>query len=397
MRIFHFTENPYPLAWDKSGESLRVTLPNQHFDPAIGNVAINQYLDQWALADDLGMDIMINEHHSTATSLTVNSMLPLSIMARETKRAKLLSLGVPIGLRADPVAAAEEIAWVDVVSGGRLEVGLVKGFATEVAPANGNPAITDERFNEAEALILKTLTTHDGPFSWEGEHFQYRQVNIWPRPIQTPYPPLWRTGHGVFSAIGAADADRNLAGGYFAAATKQGFEAYRKRFVELGRPAPGPERLGYLVFVAVASSEDVAEKRMRTLLGDYVHRGVVSPQFNNPPGFTHFKGAAAALGKKPVPAGPRTIPDRDGTPLVVATAPREDLVRAGLVFAGTPDQVFEQMCDFYDYVGGFGTMVAQMQGGALSHEDVTDSMRLMSTEVMPRLEQFTQGRELSLR
>lgn len=397
MRIFHFTENPHPQAWDKSDESLRVTLPNRYFDPQAGNVSINEYLDQWALADELGMHIMVNEHHSTATSTTVNSMLPLSIMARETKRAQLLSLGVPIGLRADPVAAAEEIAWVDVVSGGRLEVGLVKGFATELAPANRNPAVTDERFDEAEALILKALTTHDGPFNWEGNHFQYRQVNIWPRPIQTPHPPLWRTGHGAFSAIGAADADRNLAGGYFAAATKAGFEFYRKRFVELGRPAPGPERLGYLVFVAVADTEDKAEKRMRTLLDDYVHRGVVSPQFNTPPGFNHYKGAAAGMARPLAKPGPRTIPDRDGKPLVVATAPREDLVRSGLVFAGTPDQVFEQISEFYDYVGGFGTLVAQMQGGALAHVEVVDSMRLLSTEVMPRLEEFSQGRELSLR
>ena len=50
-----------------------------------------------------------------------------------------------------------------------------------------------ERFWEAHDLILKAMTTHDGPFNWEGEHFHYRQVNVWPRPYQQPHPPVWLT------------------------------------------------------------------------------------------------------------------------------------------------------------------------------------------------------------
>ena len=43
------------------------------------------------------------------------------------------------------------------------------------------------------ALILKAMTSHDEPFNWEGEHFHYRHVNIWPRPVQAPHPPVWTT------------------------------------------------------------------------------------------------------------------------------------------------------------------------------------------------------------
>jgi alkanesulfonate monooxygenase SsuD/methylene tetrahydromethanopterin reductase-like flavin-dependent oxidoreductase (luciferase family) len=140
MKVYHFSENPYPQAWDADPRSLRVTLPNRNFDPKFGAELINRYIDEWVLCDELGLDIWVNEHHSTATCLTASTMLPMAILARETKRARLLTLGVPIGVRHDPVLVAEEAAYVDVVSKGRLELGLVKGYSTEIAPANINPA-----------------------------------------------------------------------------------------------------------------------------------------------------------------------------------------------------------------------------------------------------------------
>ena len=138
---------------------------------------------------------MVNEHHSTATCMTVSAPMALAIIARETKRARLLSLGTPIANRPDPVRVAEEMAWLDVLSGGRLEMGLVKGAPYEIQPANSNPATLMRRYWEAHDLILKAMSTHDGPFNWEGEFFQYRSVNIWPKPVQKPTPPVWMTGH----------------------------------------------------------------------------------------------------------------------------------------------------------------------------------------------------------
>ena len=81
---------------------------------------------------------------------------------------------------------AEEYAMLDVISRGRLKMGFVKGAPFEVWPANSNPATLMERLREAHDLILKALTSHDGPLNWEGEHFHYRQVNVWPRPYQSP-------------------------------------------------------------------------------------------------------------------------------------------------------------------------------------------------------------------
>src|SRR5207253_2691330 len=68
-----------------------------------------------------------------------------------------------------------------------------------------NPAELVERFWEAHDLILKAMTTHDGPFNWEGTHFHYRSVNVWPRPWQEPHPPVWMPVGSPGSAAEAAE------------------------------------------------------------------------------------------------------------------------------------------------------------------------------------------------
>ena len=115
-----------------------------------------------------------------------------------------MALGMPIGNRNDPIRVAEEYAMIDVISRGRVEMGFVKGVPFEISPANTNPADLVERFWEAHNLILKAMTTHDGPFNWEGTHFQYRSVNVGPRPYQQPHPPVWTPVGSEGSAMEAA-------------------------------------------------------------------------------------------------------------------------------------------------------------------------------------------------
>ena len=120
MKIWHFSEQAYPDAWTKDPVSLRVTLLNKHFDPVEGGKLLNRYLDEWAYCDEIGTNIMINEHHSTATCLSSSCTLQLAILARETKKVRLLCLGIPLANRTDPVRVAEELSYIDCISGGRL-------------------------------------------------------------------------------------------------------------------------------------------------------------------------------------------------------------------------------------------------------------------------------------
>src|SRR3977135_2644015 len=102
MRVYHFTEQPYPAAWENNGGSRTVGLPNSRMDPKIAGDLFHRYYDEWMLADELGLDIMLNEHHATATCMSSTCIVGLAILARITKRAGRLVLGYPLGHRPHP-------------------------------------------------------------------------------------------------------------------------------------------------------------------------------------------------------------------------------------------------------------------------------------------------------
>ena len=131
MKVWHFSEMAYHPAWPELRDSYRVVIPNRLFDPKIGADLYHRYLDEWALCDELGINIMTNEHHATATCADSVCTIPMAILARETKHVRLLALGMPIGNRNDPIRVAEEYSMLDVISRGRIEMGFVKGVRSK--------------------------------------------------------------------------------------------------------------------------------------------------------------------------------------------------------------------------------------------------------------------------
>jgi alkanesulfonate monooxygenase SsuD/methylene tetrahydromethanopterin reductase-like flavin-dependent oxidoreductase (luciferase family) len=86
---------------------------------------------------------------------------------------------------------------------------------------------------------------------------------------------------------------------------------------------------------------------------------------------------------------------KDGKPLgSAAQGSVADTIAGGLMFAGTPDQVYDQVIDFYGTVGGFGHFLMMSQAGQMGHEDTVDSMTLFAREVMPRLAEFHASAQL---
>ncbi len=242
MKVYAFTEQSYPDAWFEDAESLRVNLPNKYCDPEIASRLYNRYLDEWMLADELGLNIIVNEHHATATCMSASVHLTLAILARQTKRARLLGLGTPIANRNDPLRIAEEMAIIDVISRGRLEMGFIKGVPYEIVPSNARPVRVMDRFWEAHDLILKAMTTDDGPFSWEGEYFQYRSVNIWPRPYQQPHPQVWSTSSSLSSSRELGRRGHVLGTVMTGWRAKAVYDEYRKGWKDAGRRPADPAR-----------------------------------------------------------------------------------------------------------------------------------------------------------
>src|SRR3982074_1473017 len=120
-------------------ESSRVSLPNRLYAPAKGAALYDRYIDEWLIAEDKGVKIMLNEHHQTATCVDPAAPLVLAALARLTKKARLLILGNPVANRRQPVRVAEEMAMVDVLSKGRLQCGFLRGGPYEGVPADSTP------------------------------------------------------------------------------------------------------------------------------------------------------------------------------------------------------------------------------------------------------------------
>ena len=130
---------------------------------------------------------------------------------------------------------AEELATIDVISRGRLDMGFIKGVPYEFPSSNQNPVGVMERLWEARDFIIKAMTSHDAPFNWESEHFHYRHVNIWPRPWQQPHPPVWSTTGSKSNARVLGEHGyvmATLGTGYN---TRVLYDAYREGYMSKGR------------------------------------------------------------------------------------------------------------------------------------------------------------------
>jgi alkanesulfonate monooxygenase SsuD/methylene tetrahydromethanopterin reductase-like flavin-dependent oxidoreductase (luciferase family) len=386
MKTWFFTECPYPYLPDpETYESIRVTLPNSHYDPVKGADLYHTYLELWLKAEEFGLDIMLNEHHQTPTCTVPAVPLMLSILARETKRARLLVLGNPLANRSQPVRVAEEMAMVDVLSRGRLECGIVRGVPYEAAAANISAFRGSQRMWEAHDLIIKAWTTHDGPFNFEGRFFHHRQVNIWPRPYQAPHPPVWVTvGSGPSAAPVAA---HKHVGAVFLAGyqnIRKIFDGYRDAYRAAHKQSAPLDRLAYCALVYVGDTEAAARQGVEKLLW-YLNTSKGAPQFSNPPGY--HPPAVAIQFMRPAGSSP--------APTV------EDQMARGNIFAGTPDQVFEQIKAFWEYSGGFGHLLMMGHAGLMTSAEATRSMELFAKEVQPRLQalnaSYDEGRMAELR
>ena len=379
MQAWHFSESAYPyLPPAESYPSIRVSLASKNYDPKKGAALWDRYLHEWQIAEEEGMDIMLNEHHQTATCVDPAAPMVLAALARLTTKARLLILGNPIANRRQPVRVAEEMALCDVLSHGRVEAGFVRGVPYEISPANSNPVRMNERFWEALDLIVKTWTSHDGPFSHEGRFFHHRNINVWPRVYQNPHPPVWVS---TTSASGAAEVG---AKGFIQAtfltgydATRKIYESYRAAWRKAGRSVDVPnDRLAYAALVYVGETEQEALKGAEKLLW-YVTANKVAPQYANPPGY--------------VPVAANVAMQRGAShPLsqFSKNASVEAAIRSGFMFAGTPDQVYEQIKRHYEYVGGYGHLLIMGQAGFLEHDDTVKGIRNFAREVYPRLKEM---------
>src|ERR1700721_3034412 len=116
MHLMYFTEQPMSAFPAQAGRDFGATalmFSNSHFDPVEGSRLYNEYLEQYILADELGVDgIMLNEHHNAPFCMQAKCNVSAWFLAAVTKRAKIVLLGNPLPLAENPVRLAEELAMI---------------------------------------------------------------------------------------------------------------------------------------------------------------------------------------------------------------------------------------------------------------------------------------------
>ena len=386
MRVYQFTEQAYYPTWNDHSGSLRVILPNRKCDPHVAADLFHRYYDEYQLCDELGIDVMLNEHHQTATCMSSSVVIGLAVLSRITKKSRLLVLGYPIGHRPDPLRVAEELSTIDVISRGRLDMGFIKGIPYEIPASNRNPTELMDRFWEAHDFIIKAMTTHDGTFNWEGEFFHYRQVNVWPRVWQDPHPPIWSTTGSSTQARVLGERGYVMATLGTGFGTRKLYDAYRKGYIGKFGRAPGADRFAYLGLVAVAHDKEEARKRGDLIAGYLRTSAIVHVPFRNPPGYISVEDNARMLRGETPPRGFT----KDGRAINIHATSVDDLIDAGILFCGTPDEVYDQIIAFCEHCGGMGNLLMMGQAGFLTHEQTVDNLTLFSREVLPRLKAWKQ-------
>ncbi|MPZ74503.1 MAG: LLM class flavin-dependent oxidoreductase [Nitriliruptorales bacterium] len=164
-----------------------------------------RFIDYVAEAEQLGFtSVFLVEHHFTGSGQISASLTLLSYLAAMTSTLRL-GTAVTVLPWHNPVLLAEQAATVDLLSGGRLEFGVGRGYRpNEFHGFNVDPAEAADRYAECLDILLRSWTT-DGRFSHEGKFWTFRDVVVEPKPAQSPHPPIW-VAAGSEGSIRAAAA-----------------------------------------------------------------------------------------------------------------------------------------------------------------------------------------------
>ena len=154
------------------------------------NAVYEAALDRFVTMDQTGYDaVWLAEHHFSSFSVCPSVHMMGTMAAARTKR---LRIGTAVSLAPfyNPLRLAEEVALLDVLSGGRVNWGAGRGFERSEFAAFGIPGEESApRFHEAVEIVLKAWTNQR--LSYNGQFHQYENVEVLPKPIQTPHPPVW--------------------------------------------------------------------------------------------------------------------------------------------------------------------------------------------------------------
>ena len=338
----------------------------------------NATLDEMLHAAKAGLHgVCTNQHHQNVYGFMANPSLMGSVLARGTngQNVAIIQLGSTLPSTTPPTRIAEEYAMLDCISGGRLIAGFPTGLPSDATISNAVvPVEQRERYREALALVKKAWSARE-IFAWNGKHYQLGMVNLWPRPIQQPHPPIWIPGSGISSTaeyvVGLDHCFCHLS--YYGA---KNAEHVADRFWELvarkGRD-DNPHRYSFLQLIGVAESDAEAEKLYAPHAEYFFNKLLYTPPYYQQiPGCLEYPALVQALTYNP------------RAEINLRQLKARDFFDRGFVIAGSPRTVREQLLHGIRRLR-IGHLLALLHFGSMPTDVCKRNIDLFAREVLPHL------------
>ena len=381
MKFTWFNLMPWPYLPDDFREkhhSVWVDIPNKLYDPQKGHFLYHQYMDQLEYAEQVGFDgIGCNEHHQNGYGLMPSPNIIAAGLSRRTSKAAIAVIGNSLALYNPPIRVAEEFAMLDVMSGGRLLAGFPVGTSMDTNYCYGQiPALTRDKYAEAHDLVMRAWAEEE-PFAFDGKYNQLRHVNLWPKPIQKPHPPIYIPGGGSIETWDfCLDHDYNYSylsfTGYLRG--KKLLDGYWNQVAKRGKDE-SPYRGAFAQTICVAETDQEAEKLYAEHVNYFYNRCLhIYGGFADAPGYRTIKTIQADV---------VNALNEDMQNLFPSLSWKE-LVDGGYVIAGSPATVRDRMKELIKGLH-VGHIFCLIHVGNMPDWKTRYSTKLFAEKVMPGL------------
>ena len=384
MKVFVFDLLAYGEQLDhlKQGNELPYPLAGRHFKPEVAVRTYAEHLDAWEEIDRLGYDgLGFNEHHCSPYGLMNSPNMMAASAAQRTRRDKLLIYGNLLPLH-EPLRLAEELAMLDCLSNGRLISGFARGIPREYQVHNVPLSDSRARFEEAFEIVTRAWT--EEVFSHTGKFWTYKDVSLWPRPVQQPRPDIWMPIVGSKESIEfAARNGIRITPGLAPGGLQDDIIAYyAKCLAANGRTiTPDHMSIGVTVYVAGSKQEAVKECGPYTL---YFNRTLFSHGNFTETAKQRETGYSSADSTSYVrPENLRAAEFNRGDFRNMTMADLERM--AERLPWGTPREVADRIIQLAEHTGA-GTVQVNFNRGAMPQEMFLEQIRRFARDVLPVLQ-----------
>lgn len=327
---------------------------------------VKEQLDIMRCAEDLGFDsIWPAEHHFSEYGYCASPALTLAAVASVTKRIRL-GTGVVVLPFHNPIRVAEEFAMLDLLSDGRVDFGVGRGYQpTEYKGFQIDQSKSRGIFNEALEVILQAWTREQVNF--KGVHFNIEDQPVRPKPLQKPHPPVWVASitDATFAMVGKWGFNLLCAPvfGFQGKSAEDLLDNYRTA-LRAGGHDPASKEIAALTMVYCAETTEQARREFAGPVMWYYR--------------TIAKYVAPPAGHEPV----KTYELYAKTRELASTVSWEQLLAAGAVICGDRDHCIEEIAKIQRHFGITQLLCWTRLGGLDSHK-VMKSMELMQKYVIP--------------